>query len=1159
MRTNRRLVVSLLAIALLALTLPVAQAVPVSYLIEVVRPSDGTTVNVTGWLSANPDGQVTGDVNFLPLTSGGGVPLRVGGPTTTVDWDALATRSLKLRVESTGTSNWQTAPWIAVSLTAPPGKTWVETGTQYLYSYQNQYDPGPPVVPGVPPPTPPYPAWRGASASWGTPGYTPSDLEVWDVPTPTPPVGAGFAQGTQPIWGYVGITAFNPVFLDVAGTLQDGTWAVAGTPLPSLPGGTPAGVTAMVIRSNAAIGSLDQAGSAMWLRPGDTEYSMGVKQTLPVTQIDGANAGYDMILRDGAGNPIGQVPVLAGTQQGQTGQAENYAARMEGYIYIPSPGDYSFAVGSNDGSRFKIGNTVVYSNTGTVTGTVQSTQFAVPVSIPQAGYWPYSVDYFQNGAEGDNVGVVVSAKPGNFATWDSSFTRLGDTGGLQTWTRDEGFTPIGSTYYQGLIGRYFQTANMTTPLGMRLDLQPNPNILGGLTTNINSRFEFPSLADPASFANGPWGQLFNDFTVQWTGYINIPTTQNYSFIMDTDDVSWIWIDTNNDGTLEAAPGNGAWTVTWTNVALTAGLHKVMFQAREYGGGDWSNLRWSPGGGANWQFIPETQFSTPLGGPLGPLNAGPPIFADPDGTLMGETGDGLRVQQAPIAGVTNVSAVQNFFKDKVIHNDPTKNKFVFTGSSQDVRRYMDMVDPDNPAPGANGNFGVNQAFPNNVGGTDDNNFGTRINALFYAPSAGDYSFTVSSDDSFWLRVGTQILGSFATNRDMPTGTANQMYVNLPVAGLYPLEFYSHSATGAAGIEVAHRGETSLLVTSRDPSGQGASVDWGLWHEGQEDQRPVGFSVIPRAQLKAQSVALLAQAFGEVPALALAGVPLSEGKVGVVNPERWKLEQLLGQSVTLRTPDPANPGQYITGLRGRWYETTNTGWPPPEPPVWDSDTTGTYYNEVARANSVYPGPGPTIGTPDGDNFSVKYTGQIHIPTTGTYIFGESVDDRSWIFIDGTQILSNGSWNNNTMATVNLTAGWHNIEMGTNEGGGGDFAYFFWDKGTGTLPLPAYWVGSGAPSAAEIAAMDGYLLKADWLQEELLLLAEGTDSIGDLLNMETLMTYPMDWHQEYTLRLTTEIAGLTAIYQDTFKFLPEPTTLVVLAGGLLAVARRRRNRRK
>jgi len=41
--------------------------------------------------------------------------------------------------------------------------------------------------------------------------------------------------------------------------------------------------------------------------------------------------------------------------------------------------------------------------------------------------------------------------------------------------------------------------------------------------------------------------------------------------------------------------------------------------------------------------------------------------------------------------------------------------------------------------------------------------------------------------------------------------------------------------------------------------------------------------------------------------------------------------------------------------------------------------------------------------------------------------------------------------------------------------------------------------------------------------------------------------------------DIAGLTAIYQDTFRFIPEPTSLVLLGGGLLAVIRRRRRNRR
>ena len=76
--------------------------------------------------------------------------------------------------------------------------------------------------------------------------------------------------------------------------------------------------------------------------------------------------------------------------------------------------------------------------------------------------------------------------------------------------------------------------------------------------------------------------------------------------MNTDDRSWIFIDIDGDGVLEGAPGNDSWHVYW-DVDLAAGLHKVAFWAREFGGGDWTQLDWMMPGSTSWQRVPAQYF------------------------------------------------------------------------------------------------------------------------------------------------------------------------------------------------------------------------------------------------------------------------------------------------------------------------------------------------------------------------------------------------------------------------------------------------------------------------------------------------------------------------------------------------------------------------
>jgi hypothetical protein len=120
----------------------------------------------------------------------------------------------------------------------------------------------------------------------------------------------------------------------------------------------------------------------------------------------------------------------------------------------------------------------------------------------------------------------------------------------------------------------------------------------GQVFNTGGRFGFPA---------GPTDQI----AARWTGYLNAPAGGKYSFRMDTDDVSWIFIDLDGNGVFDAgdaAPGNNQWTVIWNDVTLLPGMHKVEFRSREFGGGEWASLQWMMPGSAAFQFMPSEYFS-----------------------------------------------------------------------------------------------------------------------------------------------------------------------------------------------------------------------------------------------------------------------------------------------------------------------------------------------------------------------------------------------------------------------------------------------------------------------------------------------------------------------------------------------------------------------
>jgi beta-glucosidase len=139
-------------------------------------------------------------------------------------------------------------------------------------------------------------------------------------------------------------------------------------------------------------------------------------------------------------------------------------------------------------------------------------------------------------------------------------------------------------------------------------------------------------------------------------------------------------------------------------------------------------------------------------------------------------------------------------------------------------------------------------------------------------------------------------------------------------------------------------------------------------------------------------------------------------------------------------PTVDGQYLTpstggghGLSGTYYAGTALGGTPLATRV-DPDVDFDW-------NSGSPAPGVPA-----TNFSVKWTGTLTPPTTGTYTFGLTSDDGSRLFIDGKQVIDN--WrdqaSNTETAQVRLTAGQAvPIEVDYYQAGGDDLVHLGWQQ--------------------------------------------------------------------------------------------------------------------
>ncbi len=244
--------------------------------------------------------------------------------------------------------------------------------------------------------------------------------------------------------------------------------------------------------------------------------------------------------------------------------------------------------------------------------------------------------------------------------------------------------------------------------------------------------------------------------------------------------------------------------------------------------------------------------------------------------------------------------------------------------------------------------------------------------------------------------------------------------------------------------------------------------------------------------------------------------------ILGPVRWKIE----------VDHYAGPG-----LCAEWFENE---W-------WNGDPS---YVAIAPTincgNYQYPG---TPWTGNHDHFSVRYTGQILIDHVGDYRFREEVDDRARLYIDlnrdgdfsdaGEVVLYNDSWDTHTSALRTFSeTGWYDMMFLTSDAVGGDYARFKWDPTGGTS-----W--SIVPES---------VLRTDVDMETFVQLAEGVGNVGHPGPMspgEFGLTLPPG---KYDLTLTVEYMGQQATASGFF-VVPEPATCLLVAGGLLALVRKRR----
>ncbi|MFC8733117.1 glycoside hydrolase family 3 C-terminal domain-containing protein [Luteimicrobium sp. NPDC057192] len=137
-------------------------------------------------------------------------------------------------------------------------------------------------------------------------------------------------------------------------------------------------------------------------------------------------------------------------------------------------------------------------------------------------------------------------------------------------------------------------------------------------------------------------------------------------------------------------------------------------------------------------------------------------------------------------------------------------------------------------------------------------------------------------------------------------------------------------------------------------------------------------------------------------------------------------------------PAVPSQYLTPASGTGHGLTGE---------YFTNTTLNGSPTVTRTDSYvgfgWNGQPPAAGVP-ASNFSVRWTGTLTAPTTGTYTFSVTSDDGSRLSLDGARVIDNWADQGATTKTyaVDLTAGQKvAVEIEYYQGGGGSAMQFGW----------------------------------------------------------------------------------------------------------------------
>lgn len=325
---------------------------------------------------------------------------------------------------------------------------------------------------------------------------------------------------------------------------------------------------------------------------------------------------------------------------------------------------------------------------------------------------------------------------------------------------------------------------------------------------------------------------------------------------------------------------------------------------------------------------------------------------------------------------NGQAGQYFTGGTVVRVDPTVNFNWRTGS---------------PAPGI---------------GRD--NFSVRWTGEVVAPTSGSYTFYTTSDDGVRLWVNGQLVIDNWTDHSATTDTSPPISLVAGVHYAIRMEYYEHRGFAEAVLRWSGPGIAQQVIPQSQlysadttpPAVTGLSIPCGV-----TDQIVLSFSE-PLDPASATNAANYVLSNGATVSSAALGPDQSTVTLATSN-------LTVGQAYTLtlnNIADQASPPNTIAA-------NTQLGFTVPDSTETSGGLLGTYYSQNGMQRQYFTGAtvtriDPTVdfnwgaGSPvtgiGTDDFSVRWTGEVEAPATGTYTFYTTTDDGVRLYVNGTLVI-------------------------------------------------------------------------------------------------------------------------------------------------------------